>query len=488
MLAMSKALFIFPLLAVFLWAAPAGASPDPPPLPPTLQELSHPFKADLPELRKLGIIRVLTEYSQSYFFIRQGQPYGLDYALLEQYQHILNRHHPKGAPPLEVVFIPVPLERLVPLLEAGYGDVAAAGLTITPERGRHLSFTRPYITGVDEVVVAHKSVTGLTSLDSLSGRPVLAAKGSSYMASLDKLNRDLALRGLKPVEIMDAPDVLTDEDILDLVNSGVAPLTVIDSPAAHMWAEVMPNIKVHSKLALRKGGRIAWLVRRDTPKLLASLNRFLKTRHQGTLVGNVLIKRYFTNNQWLHNPNDREERSRFSRFTPLFKKYGEKYGFDWLLLAAQGFQESRLDPKCISSAGAVGLMQVMPPLGAEHEAEKKRLLNPDYNVSVAVKYLAHIRDHYFGDPGLTLPVRARFSLAAYNAGPTALSRVRRVSKRLGYNPDLWFFNCEYGALHLVGSEPVRYVRNILKYYVSYKLSLRLKQQSRQQTRDLLEKH
>ena len=254
MLAMNKALVILPLLAVLFWAGPAGAMPDPPPLPSALQELSRPFKADLPKLRQLGIIRVLTVYSQSYFFIHQGQPYGLDYALLEEYQRILRRYHAKGQPPMEVVFIPVPLERLVPLLEAGYGDMAAAGLTITPERSRHLTFTRPYITGVNEVVVSHKSAAGLTSLESLSGRRVLVAKGSSYMASLKKLNHSLASRGLKPVDILGAPDVFTDEDVLDLVNSGVAPLTVIDSPAAAMWAEVMPNIKVHSKLALRKGG------------------------------------------------------------------------------------------------------------------------------------------------------------------------------------------------------------------------------------------
>ena len=121
-----------------------------------------------------------------------------------------------------------------------------------------------------------------------------------------------------------------------------------------MWAEVMPGIRVHPKLALRKGGRIAWLVRRDTPELLASLDRFLQKRHQGTLVGNVLIKRYFTNNQWLMNPNAIEDRSRFSRFAPLFKKYGGQYDFDWLLLAAQAFQESRLDPKRVSSARGGG--------------------------------------------------------------------------------------------------------------------------------------
>ncbi|MCB2191471.1 MAG: transporter substrate-binding domain-containing protein [Deltaproteobacteria bacterium] len=483
---MKKALFILPLLVVALWAGAAGAMPDPPPLPPNLQELSHPFKDDLPGLRKLGLIRVLTVYSQSYFFIRQGQPYGLDYALLEEYQRILNRHRPKGSPPMEVVFIPVPLERLIPLLEAGYGDMAAAGLTVTPERSQHLTFTRPYLSGVEEVVVSHKSVKGLSSLESLSGRLVLVAKGSSYLASLEKLNRSLSQRGLKPVKIFGAPDVLTDEDILDLVNSGAARLTVVDSPTAHMWSKVMPDITVHNNLALRKGGRIAWLLRRDTPELLASLNRFLKNRRQGTLVGNVLIKRYFIDNHWLKNPNGEKDQSRFSRFAPLFKKYGKLYDFDWLLLAAQAFQESRMDPKRISSAGAVGLMQVMPPAKGHRQARIKRLLDPDYNVKVAVKYLAHIRDHYFDDPGLSLPVKARFSLAAYNAGPTALSRVRRVSKRMGYNPDLWFFNCEYGALHLVGSQPVSYVRDILKYYLSYKLSLNIQRQSRKQTQDLLQ--
>lgn len=483
---MHRASFILPLVAVFFWAAAAGAAPDPPPLPATLQELSQPYKADLPHLRKLGIIRVLTVYSQSYFFIHQGQPYGIDYALLEEYQRLLRRHHAKGEPPMEVVFIPVPLENLMPLLEAGYGDLAAAGLTITPERRRRLDFTQPYLTGVNEVVVSHKSVQGLTSLDSLSGRRILVAKGSSYLASLHEFNRQLTSRGLKPVEIVVAPDVLTDEDILDLVNLGNAPLTVIDSPVAHMWSQVMPNLQVHPQLALRSKGRIAWLVRRDTPELLASLNRFLSKHRQGTLVGNVLIKRYFSDNQWIDDPNGVQERSRFSRFTQLFKKYGQMYGFDWLLLAAQAFQESHLDPTTISSAGAVGLMQVMPPAGGDRRAEIERLKQPEYNVSVAVKYLAHIRDHYFGDPGITLPVRDRFSLAAYNAGPTALSRVRRKSERMGYNPDLWFFNCEYGALHLVGSEPVDYVRNILKYYVSYRLSLGLQSQSRQQTLELLE--
>ena len=487
MLGMNKVLLIWPLLAALLWVGAAQATPDPPPLPPTLQELRRPFKADLPKLRKLGIIRVLTEYSHSYFFIHKGQPYGLDYALLEEYQHHLNRHRPKGAPPLEVVFIPVPLERMVPLLEAGYGDMAAAGLTITPERSRRLTFTRPYLSGVNEVVVANSSVKGLDSLDSLSGREVVVAGGTSYLASLKKLNRELASRGREPVNILDVPDVLTDEDILDLVNSGAAAITVVDGPTAEMWAQVMPDLRVYPKLTLRQNGRIAWMVRPDTPKLLASLNKFLKSHRQGTLVGNVLINRYFKDNRWLKNPNDLQDRARFSRFAPLFKKYGKLYDFDWLLLAAQAFQESRLDPDCRSSAGAVGLMQVMPPPGGDREAEIKRLLDPDYNVRTGVSYLAHIRDHYFDDPGLSPSVQAHFALAAYNAGPTALGRVRKVSRKMGYNPDLWFFNCEYGALRLVGSEPVRYVRNILKYYVSYRLSMRLKRESRKETLDLMQK-
>lgn len=480
-------LAIWPLLALLLCLGPAQAAPLKPAMPNLLMELGHPFKSDLPELRELGIIRVLTEYSHTYFFIHHGQPYGLDYTLLEEYQRALNHHRPKNLPPLAMVFIPVPFGKVMPLLEAGYGDLAAAGITITKERSRHLVFTRPYLTGVDEVVVAHRSVKELTSLDALAGRQVLVGKGSSYVASLKKLNADLASRGLKPVEVVTAPDLLTDEDILDLVNAGVTPLTVIDSPVAQMWAQVMPNIKVHGDLVLRKGGSMGWLLRPDTPQLMASLNRFLKTHRQGTLTGNVLFKRYFQHNQWLKNPNEYEERSRFSRFAPLFQKYGRQYGFDWLLLAAQAFQESHLNPSRISGAGAVGLMQVMPTTHGDRRAEIKRLLQPEYNVRAGVSYLARLRDRNFCDPSISNQARSRFSLAAYNAGPAAITRVRRASPRLGYDPNRWFFNCEYGALRLVSSEPVHYVRNVLKYYVSYQLSMRVQEGARQQTEDLLHK-
>ena len=489
MLPMFRALFILPLLVALVWPGAAQAAPPhPTAMPGLLQELGHPFKQDLPQLRKYGVIRVLTEYSHTYFFLHNGQPYGLDYALLEDYQRALNHHRPRHLPPLAMVFIPVPFGRLMTLLDEGYGDLGAAGITITPERSQKLVFTRPYITGVDEVVVSHRSVAGLTSLDSLSGRQVLVGKGSSYVASLKKLNQEFSARGLRPVRVVTAPDLLTDEDILDLVNAGVTPLTVVDSPVAQIWSQVMPNLAVHEELVLRRGGNMGWLVRPDTPELLASLNRFLKTHRQGTLTGNLLFKRYLQNNQWLKNPNEYEERNRFSRYTPLFKKYGEQYGFDWLLLAAQAFQESHLDPNRVSPMGAVGLMQVMPSgRGSERKAEAKRLLQPEYNIRVGVSYLARLRDRDFNQAGLEEVVKARFSLAAYNAGPAAINRVRRASPKLGYDPNLWFFNCEYGTLRLVSSEPVNYVRNVLKYYVSYRLSRRVKEASHQEAIDLMHK-
>ncbi len=485
--AMLRLVAILPLLAALCWTGAAQAAPTNTVMANPVRELGRSFKKDLPELRKLGVIRVLTEYSHTYFFLHQGRPYGLDYALLERFQRALNHHRPKHLPPLSVVFIPVPFDRLMTLLEQGYGDMAAAGITITKQRSKNLVFTRPYLTGVDEVVVAHRSVKGLASLDSLSGRRVLVGKGSDYAVSLGKLNQELRARGREPVEIVIAPEMLTDEDILDLVNAGVAPLTVVDSPVAAVWAQVMPNLRVHHKLVLRRDGSIGWLLRPDTPKLLASLNRFLKTRRQGTLLGNVLFKRYFTNNQWLKNPNQHSERMRFSRYAPLFQKYGKKYGFDWLLLEAQAFQESRLDPGRISHRGAVGLMQVMPSGRGDRKAETKRLLQPDYNIRAGVSYMARLRDRYFNQAGMAPEVKARFCLAAYNAGPTAIKRVRRACPKLGYDSKLWFFNCEFATLRLVSSEPVNYVRNVLKYYVSYRLSRRNMKASQREVKDFMHK-
>jgi membrane-bound lytic murein transglycosylase MltF len=71
------------------------------------------------------------------------------------------------------------------------------------------------------------------------------------------------------------------------------------------------------------------------------------------------------------------------------------------------------------------------------------------------------------------------TFAAYNAGPSRISRLRSRAKDEGLDPNQWFGNVELVAAKEVGQEPVQYVTNIYKYYVAYKLT---QEQSRLQTR------
>jgi membrane-bound lytic murein transglycosylase MltF len=158
----------------------------------------------------------------------------------------------------------------------------------------------------------------------------------------------------------------------------------------------------------------------------------------------------------------------------LFEKYGAQYGFDPLMLIAQGFQESKLDQTVRSPVGAVGVMQLMPDTGAEMKVGDITVI--ESNVHAGAKYMNTIMTNYFADAHFDDMNRTLFAFAAYNAGPNRISKLRKVAADRGLDPDVWFDNVEVVVSEKVGRETTTYVRNILKYYVSYKLTLELQQQ------------
>ncbi len=153
----------------------------------------------------------------------------------------------------------------------------------------------------------------------------------------------------------------------------------------------------------------------------------------------------------------------------LFKKYGKKYGFDWLFLMAVAYQESGLDNRKRSPSGAIGIMQVRPATARDRNIRIKNIHLLENNIHAGTKYLAFLRDRYFSDPSLTERDRLRLTLAAYNAGPLKIRKARLTAKRMGLNPNRWFRNVEIAVLKTIGQETVRYVSNINKYYILYKL-------------------
>jgi membrane-bound lytic murein transglycosylase MltF len=437
---------------------------------PLATHFAERYTDDLPGLLKRKYIRVLVTFNRTNFFFNGERLFGFEYAMLRDYEKFLNRKIRRRDLRVVLDFIPVSRDRLLPALREGYGDIAAAGLTITPEREKTVNFSRPYLT-VDEVVVTNGKVKGVESAEDLAGREVMVRQSSSYYESLMKLNDELREKGLEPVKVIKADETLETEDILEMVNSGAVEITVSDSDIARVWARVLHGIRVHEDLTLREGGKIAWAVRKGNPELRASINRFMKKRRKGTLVGNIYFQRYFENTKWIENPLTRTDEARLARLRKLFKKYASEYGFDWKLVMAVAYQESKLNNRKRSSAGAVGIMQVRPATAADRNIAVGDVSKLENNIHAGVKYLAFLRDHYYSEADVAERDRVRFTLAAYNAGPGKIRKARALAARIGLDPNKWFRNVEIAALKVVGQEPVRYVSNINKFYVIFSLAL-----------------
>jgi membrane-bound lytic murein transglycosylase MltF len=259
----------------------------------------------------------------------------------------------------------VPRDRLLPDLLEGRGDVAAANLTVTPERRELVDFSVPYIRDVREVVVTGPAAPAVRTLEGLAGQEVPVRPSSSYHASLTALDARLREAGLPSLRLTPVDEHLEDEDLLEMVNAGVLPFAVVDDLKARLWAQVLPDVVVRDDLVLREGGEIAFAVRKDSPRLKAALDEFVGRTGRGTTFGNVVFRRYFEGTGTLGNATAREDRERFRELAGLFRRYGERYGFEPLLLAALGYQESRLDPRARSPAGAVGVMQLLPKIARD---------------------------------------------------------------------------------------------------------------------------
>ncbi len=441
-----------------------------------LQEfMSEKATDDLPQMRKRKSVRALVTFSKTDFFFTMGQPMGIQAELLRQYEKFLNKGITKKELRMHVFYIPVPFNRLIPMLLEGKGDIAAAFLTITPEREKKVAFATGRRLKVDEIVVASKKVKGLNTVEDLSGRAVYVLRSSSYVEHLQTLNDRLRSRGKAPVKIKEADSNLLTEDILEMVNAGVVDITVADDFKAKVWAKVLPNLVLRKDLKVHSEGIVGWAVRKNNPELLKSLEATAQHVKKGTKLGNIFFKRYYQNTRWIKNPMQDEERKKFENYVSLFRKYGDTYGFDYIAIAAQAYQESGLDPNRRSPVGAVGIMQVLPSTAADPNVGIPNVEELENNIHAGVKYLAFLRDNYFKDPGISNEDRFAFSWAAYNAGPAKVRKMRKKAKAMGLDPNKWFQNVEHAALRMVGQETVRYVANIYKYYIAYSLAAQQRQ-------------
>jgi membrane-bound lytic murein transglycosylase MltF len=460
-------------------AAPAAASAAPAdePLPKetidaALPEsvraiMAKPYTGDFDGMVARRLIRLGVTYNRSFYFADQGVQYGVAYEYGKRFEEEVNTRLRTGNMKVHVSFVPLPRDALLTALLGGTVDAVVAQVTITPDKQKLVDFTIPTRTNVSEVVVSGPGSPKIATVADLSGQEVFVRKGGTYHQSLLALNDQLQAQNRPPVDVQFVPDSLEDDDVLEMVNAGLIPITVVDDYLAAFWKRIFTDLTVHDTVTVRTGGELAVAIRKNSPQLAAALNPFLAKHGIGSAFGNMMQNRYFASTKYAKNAASEAERRKFLAVVALFKKYSEQYDMDYLLMGAQGYQESGLNHEARSPVGAIGIMQVMPATGKDLKVGD--INQVEANIHAGVKYMRFMMDQYFKDEPMDRLNKGLFTFASYNAGPARVRQLRKEAAKRGLDPNVWFGNVEQIASERIGRETVTYVSNIYKYYIAYKL-------------------
>ena len=451
----------------------------------TLDTQLKPWTGDFDGMQKRRFVRILVAPSKTQYYVVSGVQHGSSYEMGKAFEDWVNRKYPPKDKNLKfhVVFMPVSRDQMLSRLTAGNGDLAVGTLSITPERLKLVDFSEPLATGVKEIAVTGSHSPQLRSVDDLSGQEVFARKSSSYWEHLEALNTRFRSQEKAVVKLRAAPEDLEDEDLLEMLNAGLVPVVVVNAYLPGIWQQFYANIKANPAVVVDDAGQIGWAMRKNSPKLLAVVNEFVKTHKQGTEFGNSLIARYAKSPKLLKNAVAPTELKKFQQTAAYFQKYGSLYQMDYLLMMAQGYQESTLDQDAKSQVGAIGVMQLMPATGEQMKVGD--IHREETNIHAGVKYIRFMVDKYFANEPMNDTNKVLFAFAAYNAGPGRVHALRQEAGRKGLNPNVWIDNVELVAANRIGMETVTYVANIYKYYVAYKLVAE-REEERKKAKEALE--
>ncbi len=422
-------------------------------------------REDLAGIKKHGVLRVLTRNNPATYFLWRGELLGFEYELA--------RHFAKKHKLLVEMVVPPSREDLIPWLLEGKGDVIAASMTISSEReAQGVAFSRPYFKASEIVVTrADEPDDRLKGPEDFAGRTFVVRRSSSYWQTLEALKgQGIALT------LEAAPEGLETEEIIAKVATGEYDLTVADSHLLDIELTWREDIRAAFPVSDPKSH--GWAMRVSNPELRDAINQYMQKEYRG-LFYNITLKKYFKNPHTIrtHIEFRASHTGELSPYDGLVQQYAGQFGFDWRLVVAQMYQESRFNPDARSWAGAVGLMQVLPRTAKSIGFHDVR--TPDDGIHAGVKYLDWVRDRF--DPELPVEDRMWFTLAAYNAGHGHVRDARQLARKLGLNPNRWFRNVEKAILLLSkrkyarqarhgycrGAEPVKYVREIKRRYEAY---------------------
>lgn len=461
-------------VAILLATAGRAAAPAKPPEKEAqaarqLDLAARPWTGDFDGMLERRVIRALVPYSRSLYFNDKGRQTGISAEGIRGFEKWLNGKYAKQLAnrPLTLLIIPATRDKLLPGLVDGIADVAVGNITVTDERMKNVDFvTPPDQKPVKKIVVTGPRSPAIATTDDVAGKTIHARKGSSVDEGLTALNARFSKEGKPAVRVVFVPDALEDEDLLEMVNAGILEAVVVDDWMATMWKGALPKLQVNAQAVVRDGDHIGWATRKGSPKLEAEILAYMKAEGTNKAVQQRLQK-YARRVRQLKDPTRGAEWKRFEQTYKLFEKYGERYRFDPLMLAAQGYQESQLNQEAVSAVGAIGVMQLMPATGAELQVGDVRVIEP--NIHAGAKYMDRLMARSFPDAKFDEMNRTLFAFASYNAGPGNIQKMRDAAVKKGLDPDVWFNHVELVTAQKIGAETTTYVRNIYKYYVAYKL-------------------
>ncbi len=436
--------------------------------------------------QKNGELTVLMDNSITSYFIYRGEPMGFEYDMLSWFAK-------DNGLKLNVMIIGR-VENILDSLLAGKGDIVAANLTISKDRLERVSFTKPLFRTKQILVqrlpdnfrkLTYEQARKRLVRDrlDLDGKTVTVRRNTSYELTLKNLILETGIN----VIIDYAPADAVTEELIEMVSNKTIDYTISDQNKAIIFSSLYDNIDIETPMSLSQP--IAWAVNKQSTKLLTALDQWIGQK-KGTKEYNMIRNKYF-------EPKRRDKKritkrvkeakdGKLSPYDNLIKKYAGDVGWDWRLLAALIYQESKFDPETSSWRGAVGLMQLMPKTAQSYGVQPRELREPEKNIQAGVKHLARLKQQWEEKLQDSLEV-IKFTLGSYNVGGGHVRDAVRLAEKYGLDPNKWDDNVAQMLInkskpkyyndpvvkhgYCRGREPVNYVSSIFEHYELYKSAM-----------------
>lgn len=425
---------------------------------------------DIPDLEGIlqrGKIRVITLYGPLSYFNYKDNVMGYEYEFAQQLSQELGVE-------MEMI-VAKNIANMIELLENGEGDLIAYRVPRTLEYQQRVSFTdREYVTS--QVVIQLQSDSILTDVLQLAGKEVYVPESSIYHDRIVDLNNEIG-GGINIVAVNDSVSV---DALIVQTAQQLIPMTIADADIARLNKTYFSSIDYSLSISFPQ--RYAWAVRNDNPELLAYINKWNAKNAKNMKLSSIYNK-YFQRTKYFESEGfEQKKLHQLSAFDDYFKKYASIVSWDWRLIAAIAYKESKFDPTIVSWAGAAGIMQLMPSTARTMGFSEHDLHSPEQSIKAGVKYLQHLQEIFQQIP--VKEERIKFVLAAYNSGPGHLFDARALALKYGKDPNIWHDNveiyvrlksnpeyytdevCKHGYLR--GDETANYVEFVENKFEEYK--------------------